>query len=192
MEEKDMSNLKGTKTEANLKEAFAGESMANNKYSYYASKAKKDGFEQIASILEETAKNEREHAKLWFKLLHDGIGSTSANLLDAAQGEHYEWTDMYANFAKDAREQLLSCLKVLLLLKKNTKHVIENYWKMWKQALYFQGMAKCYGNVITVDIYTLVQKRQMFVRFARTQWHILKSRQKIIKYILYSLQKKME
>ena len=83
-------NLKGTKTEANLKEAFAGESMANNKYSYYASKAKKDGFEQIASILEETAKNEREHAKLWFKLLHDGIGSTSANLLDAAQGEHYE------------------------------------------------------------------------------------------------------
>ncbi|MDD2970328.1 MAG: rubrerythrin family protein [Lachnospiraceae bacterium] len=100
-----MSNLKGTKTEANLKEAFAGESMANNKYSYYASKAKKDGFEQIASIFEETAKNEREHAKLWFKLLHDGIGSTSANLLDAAQGENYEWTDMYANFAKDARAE---------------------------------------------------------------------------------------
>ena len=100
-----MPNLKGTKTEANLKEAFAGESQANNKYSYYASKAKKDGFEQIASIFEETAKNEREHAKLWFKLLHEGIGSTSSNLLDAAQGENYEWTDMYVNFAKEAREE---------------------------------------------------------------------------------------
>lgn len=100
-----MENLKGTKTEANLKEAFAGESMARNKYTYYASKAKKDGYVQIASLFEETANNEKEHAKIWFKLLHDGIGTTMENLEDAAAGENYEWTDMYANFAKDAREE---------------------------------------------------------------------------------------
>ena len=100
-----MSNLKGTKTEANLMTAFAGESQATNKYRYYASKAKKDGFVQIANIFEETANNEKEHAKLWFKLLHDGIGSTLDNLKDAAEGENYEWTDMYATFAKEAREE---------------------------------------------------------------------------------------
>lgn len=99
-------NLIGSKTEANLKEAFAGESQARTKYSYYASKAKKEGFEQIAAIFEETAKNETEHAKLWFKLLHDGdVPTTTANLKDAADGENYEWTDMYYNFAKDAREE---------------------------------------------------------------------------------------
>ena len=100
-----MENLKGTKTEANLMAAFAGESMARNKYTYYASKAKKDGYVQIANLFEETANNEKEHAKIWFKLLHDGIGSTMDNLLDAAEGENYEWTDMYAKFAKEAREE---------------------------------------------------------------------------------------
>jgi len=100
-----MDNIKGTKTEANLKEAFAGESMARNKYSYYASKAKKDGYVQIAALFEETANNEKEHAKIWFKLLHDGIGTTMENLEDAAAGENYEWTDMYATFAKEAREE---------------------------------------------------------------------------------------
>ena len=98
-------NLKGTKTEANLKVAFAGESEARNKYSYYASKARKDGYNQIAAIFEETANNEKEHAKLWFKLLHDGIQDTMTNLADAAAGENYEWTDMYATFAKEAREE---------------------------------------------------------------------------------------
>ena len=98
-------NIKGTKTEQNLMAAFAGESQARNKYTYYASKAKKEGFVQIASIFEETANNEKEHAKIWYKLLHDGIGSTGENLLDAAEGENYEWTDMYAQFAKDAREE---------------------------------------------------------------------------------------
>ena len=98
-------NLKGTKTEANLMAAFAGESQARNKYTYYASKAKKEGYVQIAAIFEETAKNEMEHAKIWFKLLHDGIGTTSENLLDAAMGENYEWTDMYATFAKEAKEE---------------------------------------------------------------------------------------
>ena len=100
-----MSQLKGTKTEKNLLEAFAGESMARNKYTYYASKAKKDGYVQIAELFEETAANEKEHAKIWYKLLNDGIGSTAENLKAAAEGEHFEWTDMYAAFAKDAREE---------------------------------------------------------------------------------------
>lgn len=100
-----MANLKGTKTEANLMAAFAGESQARNKYTYYASKARKDGYVQIAEIFEETANNEKEHAKMWFKLLNDGIGSTVDNLIDAAAGENYEWTDMYATFAKEAKEE---------------------------------------------------------------------------------------
>ena len=98
--------LKGSKTEANLMAAFAGESQARNKYTYYASKAKKDGYEQIAAIFEETANNEKEHAKIWFKELHNGeIPDTLANLADAAAGENYEWTDMYAEFAKVAKEE---------------------------------------------------------------------------------------
>ena len=101
-----MAELKGSKTEKNLMAAFAGESQARNKYTYYASKAKKDGFVQIANIFEETANNEKEHAKIWFKLLHGGsIPDTAENLEDAANGENYEWTDMYAGFAKEAREE---------------------------------------------------------------------------------------
>lgn len=101
-----MNKYAGTKTEKNLMEAFAGESQARNKYTYYASKAKKDGYVQIANIFEETAANEKEHAKIWFKLLHGGaVPSTIENLKDAAEGENYEWTDMYAAFAKDAREE---------------------------------------------------------------------------------------
>ena len=101
-----MPELKGTKTEANLKEAFAGESEARNKYSYYASQAKKDGYNQIAAIFEETAANEKEHAKLWFKLLHDGkVPDTLTNLNDAASGENYEWTDMYDRMAREAEEE---------------------------------------------------------------------------------------
>lgn len=101
-----MKELKGTKTEKNLQEAFAGESQARNKYTYYASKAKKDGYVQIAKIFEETAANEKEHAKIWFKLLHDGaVPNTVDNLLDAAQGENYEWTDMYDRMAKEAKEE---------------------------------------------------------------------------------------
>ena len=101
-----MKPLKGSKTEENLKIAFAGESQAHTKYQYYASKAKKDGYVQIANIFEETAGNEKEHAKIWFKLLHDNdIPATSENLLAAALGENYEWTDMYAQFAKTAKEE---------------------------------------------------------------------------------------
>ena len=97
--------LKGSKTEENLLAAFAGESEARTKYTYYASKARKEGYVQIANIFEETAANEKEHAKIWFKLLKGGIGTTAENLADAAAGENYEWTDMYATFAKEAREE---------------------------------------------------------------------------------------
>ena len=97
-------DLKGTKTEANLKAAFAGESQARNKYSYFASQAKKDGYEQIAAIFDETAHNEKEHAKMWLKELN-GIGNTAENLKAAADGENYEWTDMYDEFAKVAKEE---------------------------------------------------------------------------------------
>ncbi len=101
-----MKELKGTKNEKNLMEAFAGESQARNKYSYYASQAKKDGYEQIAAIFEETAANEKEHAKLWFKYLHGGsVPKTMENLKDAADGENFEWTDMYDRMAKEAREE---------------------------------------------------------------------------------------
>lgn len=106
--------LKGSKTEANLMAAFAGESQARNKYTYYASQAKKDGYVQIASIFEETAANEKEHAKLWFKLLYGGsVPGTAENLADAADGENYEWTDMYAGFAKEAREEGFDKIAVL-------------------------------------------------------------------------------
>ena len=100
-----MKSLKGTQTEKNILTAFAGESQARNKYTYYASQAKKDGYNQIAAIFEETANNEKEHAKIWFKLLHDGMPQTADNLKDAAAGENYEWTEMYAGFAKEAKEE---------------------------------------------------------------------------------------
>ena len=101
-----MPDLKGSKTEANLMTAFAGESQARNKYTYYAGQAKKDGYEQISKIFLETADNEKEHAKIWFKLLNGGkVPNTSVNLKDAAEGENYEWTEMYAGFAKEAREE---------------------------------------------------------------------------------------
>ena len=100
-----MAELKGTRTEANLQTAFAGESMARSKYTFFASKAKKDGYVQIAKIFEETAANEKEHAKIWFKLLNGGMPETTQNLSDAAAGENYEWTDMYQEFARQAKEE---------------------------------------------------------------------------------------
>lgn len=101
-----MNELKGTKTERNLQEAFAGESQARNKYSYFASKAKKEGFEQIAAIFEETAQNEKEHAKMWYKLLNGGeISDTMSNLREAAEGENFEWTNMYDRMAQEADEE---------------------------------------------------------------------------------------
>ena len=126
-----MSNLKGTKTEANLWAAFAGESQARNKYTYYASKAKKEGYVQIAQLFEETANNEKEHAKIWFKLLHDGMPDTKANLLDAAEGENYEWTDMYAKLAEDAKEEGFTKIAALFeMVGKIEKEHEERYRKL--------------------------------------------------------------
>ena len=127
-------DLKGTKTEANLWTAFAGESQARNKYTYYASKAKKDGYVQIAALFEETAANEKEHAKIWFKLLKGGeIPSTAENLLDAAEGENYEWTDMYAKMAQDAREEGFNDIAALFDgVAKIEKEHEERYRKLLK------------------------------------------------------------
>jgi rubrerythrin len=124
--------LKGSKTEMNLKAAFAGESQAHTKYQYYASKAKKDGFVQIGNLFEETARNEKEHAKIWFKLLHDGaVPETMENLKDAAAGENYEWTDMYANFAKEAREEGFTKIATLFeMVAKIEKEHEERYRKL--------------------------------------------------------------
>ena len=124
--------LKGSKTEANLAAAFAGESQAHTKYLYYASKAKKDGYEQIADLFTETALNEKEHAKIWFKLLHGGaVPATTENLVDAAAGEHYEWTDMYADFAKQAREEGFSHIAALFeMVGKIEKEHEERYRKL--------------------------------------------------------------
>ncbi len=108
-----MAEFKDTKTFKNLETAFAGESMARNKYTYFASKAKKEGYVQIAALFEETAANEKEHAKMWFTLLNGGIGSTADCLEAAAEGENYEWTDMYATFAKEAREEGLDEIAAL-------------------------------------------------------------------------------
>ena len=124
--------LKGSKTEANLMAAFAGESQARNKYTYYASKAKKEGYEQIAAIFEETANNEKEHAKLWFKALHDGdVPDTLTNLKDAASGENFEWTDMYKEFAKTAKEEgFKEIAKLFESVGEIEKHHEERYLKL--------------------------------------------------------------
>ena len=123
----------GTQTEKNLEAAFAGESQARNKYTYFASRAKKDGFEQIASLFLQTADNEKEHAKMWYKELHDGIGTTTENLLDAANGENYEWTDMYENFAKTADEEgFTERAKKFRLVAAIEKHHEERYRALLK------------------------------------------------------------
>jgi len=128
-----MASLKGTKTEKNLMEAFAGESMARNKYTYYASKAKKEGYQQIGALFEETANNEKEHAKIWFKLLHDGIADTATNLKDAAAGENMEWTDMYARMAKEAEEEGFADIAALFrMVGAVEKHHEERYLKLLK------------------------------------------------------------
>ncbi|MDY0288865.1 MAG: rubrerythrin family protein [Sphaerochaeta sp.] len=127
--------LKGSKTEANLAAAFAGESQARNKYSYYASKARKEGYVQIANLFEETAGNEKEHAKIWYKLLQEGgeIGTTATNLKDAAEGEHYEWTDMYPGFAKEAREEGFTKIAALFeMVAAIEKHHEQRYLDLLK------------------------------------------------------------
>ena len=129
-----MKELKGTKTEKNLMEAFAGESMARNKYSYFASRAKKDGYEQIAALFEETAANEKEHAKLWFKYLEGGaVQDTMTNLKAAAEGENYEWTDMYDRMAKEAEEEGFTEIAAKMRgVAEVERHHEERYMKLLK------------------------------------------------------------
>jgi len=123
----------GTQTEKNLEAAFAGESRARNKYTYYASKAKKEGYEQIAALFLKTADNEKEHAKMWFKELHNGVPSTEVNLLDAAEGENYEWTDMYAGFAETAeKEGFVELAAKFRLVAAVEKHHEERYRALLK------------------------------------------------------------
>ena len=140
--------LKGSKTEANLRTAFAGESQARNQYTYYASKAKKEGYVQIAKLFEETAANEKEHAKIWFKLLNGGdVPGTADNLLDAASGENYEWTEMYAEFAKTAKEEGFDRIAYLFeAVGKIEKHHEERYRKLLenvKDGLVFSRDGEC-------------------------------------------------
>ena len=128
-----MSKYSGTQTEKNLEAAFAGESMARNKYTYFASKAKKDGFEQIAALFLKTADNEKEHAKMWYKELHDGIADTAANLADAADGENYEWTDMYEGFAQTAEAEGFKALAAKFrMVAAIEKHHEERYRALLK------------------------------------------------------------
>ena len=149
--------LKGSKTEKNLMEAFAGESMARNKYTYYASKAKKEGYNIIADKFEQTANNEKEHAKIWFKLLHEGaVPDTMTNLKDAAAGENYEWTDMYDRMAKEAHEEGLPklpiSLKPLPKLKKAMKKDIRLCWTLWSKAKFLNVRPRSFGNAPTAAI----------------------------------------
>ena len=138
-----MAEIKGTKTEQNLNAAFAGESQARVKYQFYASKAKKEGYEQIAAIFQETSDNEKEHAKIWFKLLHDGVADTMTNLKDAAAGENYEYTDMYKKFAEEAREEGFNEIAELFeKVGEIEKHHEERYLKLVKnieEGMVFKG-----------------------------------------------------
>ena len=138
----------GTQTEKNLEAAFAGESMARNKYTYYASKAKKEGYEQIAALFLKTAENEKEHAKLWFKELHDCMPGTSTNLQDAADGENYEWTDMYDNFAKTAGAEGFHALAAKFrMVGAIEKHHEERYRALLKNVETAQVFEKSEGKV---------------------------------------------
>lgn len=143
-------NLKGTKTEANLAAAFSGESQAHNKYSYYASKAKKDGYEQIAALFTETAENEKEHAKIWFSCSMTARAGTFDQPADAADGENYEWTDMYATFAREARErdstELPISLKLSVKLRRSTRLAIAACWPTLRRASSSPATATKFGS----------------------------------------------
>ena len=133
----------GTQTEKNLEAAFAGESMARNKYTYYASKAKKEGYEQIAALILKTADNEKEHAKMWFKELHNGMPDTATNLLDAAEGENNEWTDMYAGFAETAEKEGFKALAAKFrLVAAVEKHHDERFRPLLKNVVTAQFFEK--------------------------------------------------
>ena len=177
--------LKGSKTESNLMTAFAGESQARNKYTYYASAAKKEGYNQIADIFEETAGNEKEHAKIWFKLLHDGaVPKTEENLKDAAAGEHYEWTDMYDGFAKTAKEEGFDKIAYLFeAVGKIEKEHEERYLKLLDNLTsgkVFERSEQQAWVCANAAISTTATKRRRNARSATIPWPISRSRRRII------------
>lgn len=180
-----MSKYAGTQTEKNLQAAFAGESQARNKYTFFASRAKKDGFEQIAELFLKTADNEKEHAKMWYKELF-GIGDTAENLETAADGENYEWTDMYVEFAKTAEKegfpQLAKKFLMSLKSKSTTKNAIVLFSKMSKLLNSLKRAKLRFGNVATVVTLLLVQEHQKFAKSALTLNLTSKSELKIINF----------
>ena len=174
--------FKGSRTQANLMAAFAGESQARNKYTYYASKAKKDGYEQIAAIFTETADNEKEHAKIWFKELHDGaVPSTIDNLRDAAAGENYEWTEMYKEFAEVAREEgfdrIASLFEMVGKIEKEHEERYNTLLKNLEEGIVFE---RSYGSAATADTSMSANPRRKYAPPAPTRSRILKSRRQII------------
>ena len=178
--------LKGSKTEKNLMEAFAGESQARNKYTYFASKAKKEGYEQIAAIFQETADNEKEHAKLWFKLLHDGeVPTTTENLKAAAEGENYEWTDMYDRMAKEAKEEGFDKIAYLFAeVAKIEKEHEERYKKLLENVedgLVFSRDGDRIWKCRNCGHIVIGKSAPEVCPVCNIQKHILKLKQKIIK-----------
>ena len=180
-----MAELKGTRTEANLQTAFAGESMARNKYTFFASKAKKDGYVQIAKIFEETAANEKEHAKIWFKLLNGGIDDTAANLKAAAEGENYEWTDMYATFAKEAREEgfdhIADLFEMVGAIEKEHEERYRRLLRNVEDKLVFSRDGDCVWQCSNCGHIVVGRQRPRSARSARILKPTLNSRLKISK-----------
>lgn len=182
-----MENIKGTQTEKNLQAAFAGESQARNKYTYFASKARKEGYEQIADIFEETARNEKEHAKIWFKLLHEGdIPSTAENLKAAAEGENYEWTDMYESFAKTATEEGFPRIaKLFEMVGAIEKHHEERYLKLLdnvNKELVFSKDGDAIWQCANCGHIVVGKKLQLFALFALTHRASSRLKQQIINF----------
>lgn len=164
-------DLKGSKTEKNLQTAFAGESQAHTKYQYYASAAKKEGYNQIGAIFTETAGNEKEHAKLWFKALHGGaVPQTIENLKDAAAGENYEWTEMYAEFAKIAKEEGFDKIAFLFeevgKIEKSMRKDIVRFWQTLKMIVSSSVKRKRFGSALTAARLLLLKRLRKNVRYA--------------------------
>ena len=172
-----MAELKGTQTEKNLLAAFDGESQAYTKYTFYASKAKKDGYVQIGKLFEETANNEKEHAKIWFKLLNGGMPETTQNLSDAAAGENYEWTDMYQEFARQAKDegftQIAALFEAVGAIEKTTRNATASFSPTSRATAYSPRTAMSSGNAPTADTLPSVRKRRRSVRSASTRSPIL-------------------
>ena len=171
-----MSKYAGTKTEKNLMEAFSGESQARNKYTYYASAARKAGFVQMANIFEETASQEKEHAKMWFKEFH-GIGTVEENLADAAAGENYEWTDMYKRMAEEAEEEGFTELAAKF---RGVAQVEAAHEKRYQKLLdHYRTKLRLAGNATTPDIFMKAMRLRKSARYAHIQRPILKERPRI-------------